>query len=836
MKHDQSLMAVRTLMSSLVREEEVDGDSYLVVPTILITEGVHNSELYPAAEMAKYPEAWDGRPVVVTHPQKHGRPISANKKEVIENQQIGMLLGTQFCRWKNEDGKMVAGIKSNVYISKAKAAKIEPRILDRLDKEEMTEVSTGLFTDDKPEKGVWNGEAYDRITTNFRPDHLAILLDQTGACSIKDGAGMPRILADKQNEVRVATSIWSKLRRFIFGDSDVKTNEDSFAEVTEKIQKAVSSKFNSSTSGASVAPSVGANYWVTEIFSDRVILAKDGKYSSVSYSLNEDGDVVIEDDLTEVRRATTYDPVKENAEMPPEKDIKALLPEGATLVRYGTTSIVVQLQDGKKIVFKYKKDKEGKLVRILGQKQTYVERLRERRRIQTLGGSGSGNFGHGGRPGEVGGSSDDGGGGSRDYDKMTSIKGVPLTEKAKRAVKEIDAMLDGLSSSESIAESNLLDFRVEIQNSGKLTAPLLDKLVSWRESGINYSFHRFKRSGSYRTNGGSGSGNFGHEGRPGEVGGSGDGGGVGAGGNKSDSVAKSSGWTKAKTDTFRKNAKNGFSVVAFRFTDEGRGERFFDSRYNTKHEGDGAISLWIQPTLRGRGSSASIQDLERALRPGSVVGVDQTVFMRHHEKYVGRVDLLIKSVTRSQDANTDGPEVLHIKYEQQVLSGLASGEKGGGGSAKSSSDKTTIERDAVVAKYVASDKDSNSPDEKYREMSAALQSLVSDALVGVRVVGDSKSGHKSSVKYGKYFTSRTPVEDKEAIVDSLESKGYVLATRSKLMGGREIVSGYANPDAPNHYVKLEINTRGRAETGVSRMRVYGSIRDAVKHGTPKRIK
>ena len=40
--------------------------------------------------------------------------------------------------------------------------------------------------------GDWNGKAYVGIARNYRPDHLAILPDMKGACSIADGAGLCR--------------------------------------------------------------------------------------------------------------------------------------------------------------------------------------------------------------------------------------------------------------------------------------------------------------------------------------------------------------------------------------------------------------------------------------------------------------------------------------------------------------------------------------------------------------------------------------------------------------------------------------------------------------------
>jgi hypothetical protein len=40
--------------------------------------------------------------------------------------------------------------------------------------------------------GTLNGMEYGRIARNLMPDHLAILPDKIGACSIADGAGLLR--------------------------------------------------------------------------------------------------------------------------------------------------------------------------------------------------------------------------------------------------------------------------------------------------------------------------------------------------------------------------------------------------------------------------------------------------------------------------------------------------------------------------------------------------------------------------------------------------------------------------------------------------------------------
>jgi len=49
-----------------------------------------------------------------------------------------------------------------------------------------------LFMELERNPGQWNGEDYIGIARNIRPDHLAVLPDVKGACSIADGAGLLR--------------------------------------------------------------------------------------------------------------------------------------------------------------------------------------------------------------------------------------------------------------------------------------------------------------------------------------------------------------------------------------------------------------------------------------------------------------------------------------------------------------------------------------------------------------------------------------------------------------------------------------------------------------------
>ena len=169
------------------------GEKHLVVPVVMMVEGVHNGShgplYHPAEELGKFPESWNGIPVIVRHPQKDGVYVSANSPDIVDDQVIGRVYNTKF-----EDGKL----KAEVWINEHKASLVYPEILSYLRKGQPIDVSVGVFTDDEYISGEWNGEKYVGIAKNHRPDHLALLPNERGACSWTDGCG---IRLNKEGEV-----------------------------------------------------------------------------------------------------------------------------------------------------------------------------------------------------------------------------------------------------------------------------------------------------------------------------------------------------------------------------------------------------------------------------------------------------------------------------------------------------------------------------------------------------------------------------------------------------------------------------------------------------------
>lgn len=125
----------------------------------------------------------------------------------------------------------------------------------------------------------------------------------------------------------------------------------------------------------------------------------------------------------------------------------------------------------------------------------------ERKAVKAAGGPGSGNFGHGGRPGQQGGSSSD-----APLGVIASILGTPKMRR-KMTIDAVDRLP-----------------RAELERLSKAFAMAATQAQTTAER-MSYRAQYMMVQSKLRDAGGPGSGNFGHSGRPGEIGGSGEGGG-----------------------------------------------------------------------------------------------------------------------------------------------------------------------------------------------------------------------------------------------------------------------------------------------------------------------
>ncbi len=192
------------------RRVTVGGREYLDVPMTSIVEGVLPGSkgplYYHRDDIKADPKQWDGTTIVVyhpTHPQT-GQPLSVDDPAVPSASKIGVLRNTRVRERDGQPVKLQHVGRFDVLKTQAYDAELvkqgRPPILPRIERGEPVELSTGLFTQNSPApKGFtdYRGLPYSgMMAKQHRRDHLAVLPDQRGACSVSDGCG---VLIDNAN-------------------------------------------------------------------------------------------------------------------------------------------------------------------------------------------------------------------------------------------------------------------------------------------------------------------------------------------------------------------------------------------------------------------------------------------------------------------------------------------------------------------------------------------------------------------------------------------------------------------------------------------------------------
>lgn len=177
-----------------IRREVHEGVEHLVVPVVMIVEGVLNDALVPVSEFGRHVDSWNGIPIPVLHPQERGEYVSANRPDIVDKNTIGRIYNA----WV--DGQK---LKAEAWINLEKSNRLGyGHLVEALAAGEVVEISTGYFADDEPRADDYNGAGYSVIHRNIKPDHLALLPGEVGACSVADGCGT-RVNQQKGLRMRV---------------------------------------------------------------------------------------------------------------------------------------------------------------------------------------------------------------------------------------------------------------------------------------------------------------------------------------------------------------------------------------------------------------------------------------------------------------------------------------------------------------------------------------------------------------------------------------------------------------------------------------------------------
>ena len=300
------------------REETLMGRNHLVVPVVALTEMVLQSsssdvpELALAEEFGANPLAWNGRPIVVNHPELKGEKVSASLPDVVDKEKIGEIYNTVL-----DDKKL----KLEAWIDLERAEELGGIISETVERlqngEEVIEVSTGLFSNVEEKSGQFNGKEYEGVWRNVVPDHLAILSEATGACSIEDGCGAPRAnvaaascSCPDQDDPAAAKSLFAKVRD--------KWNIFRIAGT------GMTNEAKRSFLSAAIREKLGSNWvWLMAVYEDTVVFETDNGLFELGYSMSDTTVTFSEDEPAPVVAQVDFVPpltVNEEGSLAMDKD------------------------------------------------------------------------------------------------------------------------------------------------------------------------------------------------------------------------------------------------------------------------------------------------------------------------------------------------------------------------------------------------------------------------------------------------------------------------------------------------------------------------------------
>jgi|TARA_R100001530_G_scaffold52452_3_gene38762 hypothetical protein len=287
------------LINFTLTTEEKEGVNFLVIPIIALVEGVHagsgGAGFYPAAEINRTAQNWNGVPLTINHPQDNsGSPITANNPDILKQYAIGTFENVHY-----ESGKL----KGEGWIDVNRIELLSPETLEILRMGRKLEVSTGLFTGSDGMPGEWHGEKFEETLSDFIPDHLALLPNAEGACNFDAGCGVRanknlgcgKCLVKKEGgeivkkkDANVALSIDGvKLDLFtVLKSQGYWVNKISHSKIREQLFKLVSDM-----------DKPGTMHFLREVFDKTFIFEKvtnnDSQLFRIGYKLNREDEITL---------------------------------------------------------------------------------------------------------------------------------------------------------------------------------------------------------------------------------------------------------------------------------------------------------------------------------------------------------------------------------------------------------------------------------------------------------------------------------------------------------------------------------------------------------------
>lgn len=226
--------AFKASVSGMARRETINGTQYLVVPVTAVVEGVMNGDLFMGNVLEATAYDLNGRPLIIDHPtNNNGDAETANTPDNAQSV-IGTIYNVVFA-----DNRLKGEAWINVPLTQSVGGDALI-ILRRAESGESLEVSIGarLFT--TSENSSFMGTPYQRRVEFIQYDHLAVLPNDVGACSIQDGCGINQFKEDK--------TLFEKFKQFMktFNQKEEKEpmSDETQPETVDSGQDAILSAVN----------------------------------------------------------------------------------------------------------------------------------------------------------------------------------------------------------------------------------------------------------------------------------------------------------------------------------------------------------------------------------------------------------------------------------------------------------------------------------------------------------------------------------------------------------------------------------------------------------------
>lgn len=311
------------------KEVTLNSRKYLSVPSRIIVPGVMAGSkgplLYTEVQNKESCKEWNGIPLVApTHPTINNKPVSAKLPSIRLKYGIGYATNASV----SKNGCLDVDNLFDILLCN----RIDKRIIPWIREDSPIELSTGLGSNTKielVENGKYKGISYIGEVKRYEPDHIAILCDDVGACSVAMGCGVGvrnksysrGVLITNNNNKEDSSmdkkGIWAKLGELVGITCSVEiTNEASYMDLVEALSQQLRymyQEMHKNDYPDMMSYQMPSLPYIVDVFSDSVIYSYCQSMWKLGYSTASNDTITLsQEDPIEVQRITSYQEVSDS--------------------------------------------------------------------------------------------------------------------------------------------------------------------------------------------------------------------------------------------------------------------------------------------------------------------------------------------------------------------------------------------------------------------------------------------------------------------------------------------------------------------------------------------